>query len=194
LRGIGWARLGFFYPTLLPMVSAATIWMFFFTPNYGLFNTFLRLFGYSGPENWTGNPHLALLAVMIVAIWKNAGFYMLFYLAGLQNLPADVYEAAALDGATWWQSLWRITFPLLRRTTVFVTTVAVIDAFRTVDHVFVLTGGGPSNASNVLLFYLWEQRFQFQNVGKAAAITVIFVAVLLIFTITNFVVSERGEA
>lgn len=193
LRGIGWTRLSFFYPALLPMVSAATIWKFFFTPDYGLFNTALRFFGYSGPENWAGNPSLALLAVVIVAIWKNAGFYMLFYLAGLQNLPADVFEAAALDGANWWQSLWKITFPLLRRTTVFVSTIAVIDAFRTVDHIFVLTGGGPSRASTVLLFYLWEERFQNQNVGSAATITVIFVLVLLVFTITNFLVSEKKE-
>jgi sn-glycerol 3-phosphate transport system permease protein len=194
LTGIGWTRLSFFYPALLRMVSAATIWKFFYTPGYGIFNSTLRFLGYSGPENWTGNPGLALLAVMIVAIWKNAGFYMLFYLAGLQNLPSDVFEAAALDGANWWQSLWRITFPLLRRTTVFISTIAVIDAFRTVDHIFVLTGGGPSRASNVILFHLWEQRFENQDVGIAATITVIFVLVLLGFTVTNFLVSERKEA
>jgi sn-glycerol 3-phosphate transport system permease protein len=173
------------------MVSAATIWLFFFTPGYGLFNSTLRSLGYSGAENWTGNPQLALLAVMIVAIWKNAGYYMIFYLAGLQNLPAEVYEAAALDGANGWQILQKITFPLLRRTTVFITTIAFIDAFRTVDHIFVLTGGGPSFASTVLLFDLWLERFENQNVGVSAAITVIFIIVLLIFTITNFLVSEK---
>jgi sn-glycerol 3-phosphate transport system permease protein len=193
LRGIGWARLAFFHPVLLPMVSAATIWKFFFTPDYGLFNSTLRFFGYSGPENWTGNPDLALLAVMIVAIWKNAGYYMLFYLAGLQNLPTDVFEAAALDGANWWQSLWRIAFPLLRRTTVFITTIAFIDAFRTVDHIFVLTTGGPSRASTVMLYYLWQERFENQDIGIAAALTIIFIAILLIFTVTNFLLSERKE-
>ncbi|RME49759.1 MAG: sugar ABC transporter permease [Caldilineae bacterium] len=193
-RGIGWARLAFFHPTLLPMVSAATIWKFFFTPDYGLFNSTLRFLGYHGPENWTGHPNLALLSIMIVALWKNAGYYMLFYLAGLQNLPADVYEAAALDGANGWQVLWRITFPLLRRTTVFVSTIAFIDAFRTVDHIFVLTAGGPSRASTVLLYYLWQIRFENQDVGMAATLTILFVAVLLVFTITNFVVSEREGA
>ena len=112
---------------------------------------------------------------------------------GLQNLPSDVYEAAALDGANGWQILWRITFPLLRRTTVFITTVAFIDAFRTVDHIFVLTGGGPSFASTVLLFDLWLERFENQNIGVSAAITVIFVIVLLVFTVTNFLVSEQRE-
>lgn len=193
LRLTGFFRLAFFHPMVLPMVSAATIWLFFFAPDYGLFNTGLRLFGYHGAENWTGNPSLALLAVMIVAIWKNAGYYMIFYLAGLQNLPADVYEAAALDGANGWQTLWQITFPLLRRTTVFITTVAFIDAFRTVDHIFVLTSGGPSFASTVLLYDLWLERFENQNIGVSAAITVIFVIVLLFFTVTNFLAAERKE-
>jgi len=191
MKGIGLARLAFFHPTILPMVSAATIWMFFFTPDYGLFNTALTSLGYHGPQNWTGNPHLALLAVMIVAVWKNAGYYMIFYLAGLQNLPSDVFEAAALDGANGWQVLWRITFPLLRRTTLFISTIAFIGAFQTVDHIFVLTKGGPSQASTVLLFNLWQERFENQDVGTAAAITVILIVCLLAFTITNFVLSER---
>ncbi len=193
MRGIGLARLGFFYPTILPMVSAATIWLFFFTPDYGLLNSALHLWGYHGPENWTGNPNLALPAVMIVSVWKNAGYYMIFYLAGLQSLPTDVFEAAALDGANWWQTLWRITFPLLRRTTLFVTTIAFIGAFQTVDHIFVLTQGGPSRASTVLLYYLWQERIENQNVGSAAAITVILVAILLVFAIINQTLSERKE-
>jgi sn-glycerol 3-phosphate transport system permease protein len=170
VRGIGFFRLAFFHPMVLPMVSAATIWLFFFTPDYGLFNTALRFLGYSGPENWTGNPNLALLSVVIVAVWKNSGYYMVFYLAGLQNLPVDVYEAAAL-----------------------ITIVAFIDSFRTVDHIFVLTSGGPSRSSTVLLFELWLERFEFQDIGISAAITVIFVIVLLAFTITNFITSERKE-
>ena len=193
VRGIGLFRLAFFHPMVLPMVSAATIWLFFFTPDYGLFNSALRILGYSGPENWTGNPNLALLSVVLVAVWKNSGYYMVFYLAGLQNLPVDVYEAAALDGANGWQTLWKITFPLLRRTTVFIIIVAFIDSFRTVDHIFVLTSGGPSRSSTVLLFELWLERFEFQDIGISAAITVIFVIVLLAFTITNFITSERKE-
>ena len=193
-RGLGLVRLAFFYPTVLPMVSAATIWMFFLTPDYGIFNTALSAIGYTGAQNWTGNPNLALIAIMIVAVWKNAGYYMIFYLAGLQGLPDDVFEAAALDGANWLQTLTRITFPLLRRTTLFISTVAVIGAFQTVDHIYVLTDGGPSRASTVLLYELYEKRFVNFDVGQSAAITVILIAVLLIFTVTNFVLSERrGE-
>lgn len=193
-RGLGLVRLAYFYPTVLPMVSAATIWMFFLTPDYGIFNTTLSAIGYSGPQNWTANPDLALIAVIIVAVWKNAGYYMIFYLAGMQALPSDVFEAAALDGANWFHALVRIMFPLLRRTTLFISTVAVIGAFQTVDHIFVLTDGGPSRASTVLLFELYDQRFNNFDVGQSAAITVVLVVVLLVFTVSNFVISERqGE-
>ncbi len=192
LRAMGVARLAFFYPAMIPLVSAATVWLFFFTPDYGLFNSALRFLGYDGPQNWTGNPTLALWTIMIVIVWKNSGFFMIFYLAGLQSLPVDVFEAAAIDGANSWQSLWRMAFPLLRRTTLFVTTVAFIGAFRDIDHVFVLTNGGPSESSSVLLFHLWHVRFENSDVGQAAAITIILIVALLAFTISNFVVSERG--
>jgi len=192
LKGIGFARLFLFHPTVLPMVSVATIWLFLFTPDYGLFNTILSFFGYRGPQNWTGNPSLALPAIMIVSVWKNAGFYMVFYLAGLQNLPGQIYEAARLDGAGPITTTLRITLPLLRRTTLFVTTIAFIGAFQTVDHVFVLTQGGPSDASNILLYYLWQVRFQYLDVGRASAVTVVLIFLLLIFTVSNFVLSERG--
>jgi sn-glycerol 3-phosphate transport system permease protein len=130
---------------------------------------------------------------MIVAVWKNAGYFMIFYLAGLQALPSDVFEAAAIDGAGWWSMLWRMAFPLLRRTTLFISTIATIGAFQTVDHIFVLTQGGPSRASTVLLYYLWEERFQNLNVGRASALTVVLVILLLVFTITNFLLSEQKE-
>ncbi len=184
-------RIAIFHPTILPMVSAATIWMFFLTPDYGLFNTFLRFFGYSGPENWAANPNMALWSLVLIAFWKDAGFYMIFYLAGIQNLPGDVYEAAKLDGAGPLTIFFKFTVPLLRRTTLFVTTVAVIGAFRTVDHVFIVTQGGPSSRSSLLLYHLWQVRFEYLNIGQASTITVLLVALLLAFTISNFVISER---
>ena len=154
----------------------------------------MRFLGYSGPENWTANPNLALLSVMIVAVWKNAGYYMIFYLGRVCKVcRTDVFEAAAIDGANWWQSLWRIAFPLLRRTTLFISIIAFIGAFQTVDHIFVLTQGGPSRASTVLLYYLWEERFQNLNVGRASAITVILVILLLAFTISNFLLADQKE-
>ncbi len=192
-KGIGYFRLAFFHPSILPMVSAATIWMFFLTPDYGLFNTSLSLLGYSGPQNWTANPNLALFAVMIIAFWKNAGYYMIFYLAGLQNLPASIYEAAKLDGAGYLRTTFSITLPLLKRSTLFISTIAFISAFQTIDHIFVLTKGGPSGKSTVLLYYLWQTRFENLDVGKASAVTIILVVILLAFTMSNIVLSEKKE-
>ena len=186
-------RIAIFHPAILPMVSAATVWMFFLTPDYGLFNRFLEFFGYRGPENWLSHPDLALVSLIIVAFWKDAGFYMIYYLAGVQSLPEDVFEALKLEGAGRITTFFRFTLPLLRRTTLFVTTIAVIGAFRAVDHVFVMTQGGPSERSTLLLFHLWQVRFESLDIGRASAITVVLIAMLLAFTISNFLLSERRD-
>jgi sn-glycerol 3-phosphate transport system permease protein len=191
--GVGFFRLAMFHPTVLPMVSAATIWMFFLTPGYGLWNQALRLFGYAGPQNWTGNPKLALVGLILVAFWKNVGFLMLFFLAGLQNLDRSVIEAARLDGAGGLRLVAKVILPLIRRQTLFVTTIAFIGAFQTVDHVFVLTQGGPSGTSSLLLYYLWHLRFERMDIGGSDAVTVIIILALLIFTVGNFLVSEHHE-
>ena len=193
-RGQTAFRLALFHPNILPMVSAATLWLFFFTPGYGLLNQALRFFGYTGAENWTGNPDLALLSLVIVGVWKQTGFYMLFLLAGLQAMDRSVIEAARIDGAQGLRLLGGIIMPLIRRSFLFTSTVAFISAFQTADHVFVVTKGGPSDASKILLFELWQLRFENLNVGAAQAVTVILVAILLVFTISNFLVSERHES
>ncbi|MCC6615784.1 MAG: sugar ABC transporter permease [Anaerolineae bacterium] len=191
LRWIGLARVAFFYPTMLPLVSAATIWLFFFTPDYGLWNVALKALGYSGPQNWIINRSLGLWALMIVSIWKNAGYLMIFYLAGLQGLPQDVYEAADLDGAGWLTKMFRITLPLLRRTTLFVSVIAIITSFQNVDHAFVLTNELVTGEADLLLYEIYKQRFVLGNYGFANALTVVMIVVLLVFTMTNFYLSER---
>lgn len=192
-RGIGFARIALFYPTMLPMVSAATIWLFFFTPEYGLWNSALRMFGYNGAENWVINRDLALYALIIVYIWKNTGYFMIFYLAGLQSLPEDIYEAADLDGANWLTKTIRITLPLLRRTTLFITVVAIINAFQNIDHALVLTNELVTGEADLLLFEIYQQRFELQNYGFANALTVFMIALLLLFTIANFLLSEQSD-
>jgi sn-glycerol 3-phosphate transport system permease protein len=193
LTGIAWARVAFFYPTMLPLVSAATIWLFFFTPDYGLWNVALRFLGYSGPENWTINKNLGLIALMIVAIWKNAGYFMIFYLAGLQNLSEEIYEAADLDGANWLTKMTRITLPLLRRTTLFVSVIAIITAFQNIDHAFVITYELVTGEADLMLYEIYKQRFVLQNYGFANALTVVMILVLLVFTLSNFFLSERSD-
>lgn len=193
LKGLAFFRLAVFHPTVLPLVSAATIWMFFLTPGYGLWNQLLRLFGYSGPQNWAGNPSLALFALALVAFWKNVGFLMLFFLTGLQNLDRSLIEAARLDGAGGLRLVTGIILPLIRRQTLFVTTIAFIGAFQTVDHVFVLTQGGPSGTSTLPLYYLWQLRFERLDIGRGDAVTVMLIFALLAFTVTNTLISERHE-
>ncbi len=189
-RALGLYRLAFFYPTVLPMVSAATIWLFMYTPGYGLVNLLLQAF-HIPSQNFLGEANLALGALMILGIWKQTGYFMIFYLAGIQGLPHDIFEAADLDGAGAVSQARYLTLPLLTGTTLFVTTIAVVNAFETVDQIYIMTGGGPVNATNMLLFHLWETLFNFYNTGQASAISVILIAVLLIFTVTNYVYSER---
>ncbi len=189
-RALGLYRLAFFYPTVLPMVSAATIWLFMYTPGYGLLNVFIEFF-HIPSQNWLGDPKLALIALMILGVWKQTGYFMVFFLAGMQGLPHDVFESAKLDGANIVQSTLAITLPLLMGTTLFVTTIAVINAFETVDQIYIMTGGGPVNATNMLLFDLWQTLFSYLDVGRASAISVILVVMLLVFTAVNFISTER---
>lgn len=189
-RSRGLYRLAFFYPAVIPMVSAATIWLFMYTPGYGLVNVFIQFF-HIPSQNWLGNPNLALIALMILGIWKQTGYYMVFYLAGLQGLPHDIFESAKLDGANAVQSVRYLSLPLLGGTTLFVTTIAVINAFETVDQIYIMTGGGPINATSMMLFDLWQTLFSYLDVGKASAMSVILIAFLLIFTVINFATSDR---
>ncbi|MGA8009697.1 MAG: sugar ABC transporter permease [Thiomonas sp.] len=171
------ARMAYFTPTVLPLVAAANIWLFFYTPGYGLLDRCLHLLGLQG-HNWLGEPSTALWAVTAVAAWKQAGFFMIFYLAALQNIPSQLVEAARIEGASRWQVFRRVTLPLIGPTTLFILINAVIGAFSLVDALFVLTNGGPDNASNLLLYYIYQNAFQYWDTGYAAALTVVLIALL----------------
>ena len=177
LPGRAALRMAYFLPTMLPMIAVANIWLFFYTPDYGLFDRIVGFFG-GGRHNWLGDPATALPAMMLVAVWKEAGFFMIFYLAALQTMPTDLKEAAALEGSSWWNYFRRVTLPLLMPTTLFVLVNAVINAFRVIDHVVVMTRGGPDNATTLLLFYIYETGFRFWDTGSAAAATVVLLAIL----------------
>lgn len=183
-------RMSFFLPTVLPMIAVANIWIFFYTPGYGLINQILQAIGLRG-QNWLGDPQLALGAVIVVAIWKEAGFFMIFYLAALQTLSPTYKEAAQIEGASSWYFFRRIQWPLLMPTTIFVLVNAAINAFRMVDHIFVMTKGGPDNASSLLLFYLYEVGFKFWDQGYASALTVVLLAILAIVGLVQFFVLDR---
>jgi len=190
LPGRGFLRLAYFTPTVLPMIAVANIWLFFYTPEYGLLEQFTNALGF-GRHNWLGSKSTALPALMAVTIWKEAGFFMIFYLAALQSMSPHLAEAAAIEGASRAYFFRRITFPLLMPTTLFVLVNAVINAFRLVDHVVVMTRGGPDNATALLLYYIFEIGFRFWDSSYAAALTMVLLTLLAVVAILQFVFLER---
>lgn len=190
IAGRAFLRMAYFTPTVLPMIAVANIWLFFYTPQYGLLEQITAALGLPA-HNWLGSPSTALGAVTVVAVWKEAGFFMIFYLAALQTLNPSLREAAAIEGASRWYFFRRVQWPLLMPTTLFVLVNAVINAFRMVDHLFVLTRGGPDNASTLLLYRLYEVGFQFWDTGYAAAMTVVLVVVLASVALFQFFVLDK---
>jgi len=155
------------FPTMVPLVAVCSLFFFIFLPGVGLFDYYLGKIGLQG-ANWLGNPDVALWSLIGISVWKNAGFYMLFYIAGLQNVPRDTIEAAMIDGANAWQRLRFVILPALAPTTAFVVVIALIQLLTNVDHVIVLTRGGPSNATNLLLYYIFQSAHENFEYGKAA--------------------------
>jgi sn-glycerol 3-phosphate transport system permease protein len=190
LPGRGFLRLAYFTPTVLPMIAVANIWLFFYTPGYGLLEQITGAFGLPS-HNWLGSQSTALPALMVVTVWKEAGFFMIFYLAALQSMSPHLAEAAAIEGASRSYFFRRITLPLLMPTTLFVLINAVINAFRVVDQIVVMTRGGPDNATALLLYYIFEIGFRFWDSSYAAALTMVLLTLLAAAAILQFVFLER---
>jgi sn-glycerol 3-phosphate transport system permease protein len=191
LRGRAFLRLAYFTPTILPMIAVANIWLFFFTPTYGLLEQItVDLLGLPS-HNWLGTPSTVLGCLIVVTIWKEAGFFMIFYLAALQSIPPALAEAAAIEGAGRWYYFRRVLFPLLMPTTLFVLVNAVINSFRLVDHIIVMTRGGPDNASSLLLYYIYDVAFKFWDSSYASALTIVLLALLAGAAILQFAFLER---
>jgi ABC-type sugar transport system permease subunit len=179
---LGWLRGAYrvtaFYPTMIPMAAAAMLWVWMLNPGIGLINHYLAFLGLPRIE-WLYNMDWALPAIMLTAIWKNFGYFMLIYLAGLQNLPGELYESASLEGAGFGQKLWHITLPLLAPTSVFVIVVGIITSFNVFDLVHLMTQGGPGNRTNVMVYYIYQNAFRFSDYGMGSALTVVFVGAIL---------------
>lgn len=190
LVGRSLLRLAYFVPTILPMIAVANIWLFFFTPEYGLIEQIRSFFGFSG-INWLGSESTALFCIIVVGIWKDAGFFMIFYLAALQHIPPSLGEAAILEGASRFYYLRKIVIPLLMPTTLFILINATINAFRMIDHLFILTKGGPNNASMLLLYYIYEVSFQFWDTGYGSVLTIALLMILGFIALFQFGILER---
>lgn len=190
LPGTAFMRLSFFLPTMLPMIAVANIWLFFYAPGIGLASQILGIFGLPS-INFLGQTETALGSMMFVAIWKEAGLFMIFYLAALQSVPTNLKDAAKLEGAGRIRVFIDVVLPLLRPTTIFVAVNALINAFRVVDHVVVMTEGGPNNSSALLLYYIYEVTFRQRDFAYGATLTVLMVVLLGTLAVIQFWVLNR---
>ena len=190
---LGLWRFAVFYPSLLPLIGAASIWSFIFSNSISLANAILKTFGHQG-LNWLGDRNLVLLSVIIVNIWKQDGYFMIFFLAGLQNISRDIYEAASLDGAGPTQQFAYLNLPLLRRTVLFVVVIAFTVAFQAVEQLQALGEGGPADSANLLRYLVFQNISERRNWGYVNAMTIILIGVVLIFTLSNFLLFERDES
>lgn len=181
MRGI------FFLPTVVPLAVLSAVWLWIYDPAFGLMNYALRWLGLPTSQ-WLHSAASALWAIILMMIWQTTGYNMVILLAGLQNIPEDLYEAARLDGAGSFTLLWRITLPLLSPTIFFLVIVSTIQAFRVFDPIFVMSlgTGGPANSTATLVFYLYRQAFMFLEIGYGSAIACLIVAISLVFTGLQF--------
>jgi len=191
LRGITFFRTVYFLPVVSSMIAVALVWSWMFNPRYGLLNTLLHsLFGIQGPA-WLDDTSWALPAMVIVTVWKGLGYSMVIFLAGLQNIPVDLYHAATLDGAGAWARFRHVTLPLLSPTTFFVLVITLINAFQVFEQTYVLTKGGPANSTVTLSYYVYQNAFQFFHMGLAAAVSYVLFALLFGVTLLQFRLQRR---
>jgi multiple sugar transport system permease protein len=183
-------RLAFFVPVVTVTVAVALIWKWLYDPFAGLIDELLRLVGVQGPS-WLSDPHWAMPALILMSVWKGFGYNMVLFLAGLQGIPSTMYEAATIDGASPWQRFWRITLPLLSPTMFFAVVMTVISSFQVFDQAYVMTGGGPANATNTIVLYIYQNGFQFFRMGYASAIAWVLFALIFIITLVQLRTQNR---
>lgn len=190
LRMRGFFRTAFFLPVVTSMVAAALIWGWLYHPDIGLLNYALSLIGIQGAR-WLEDPDTALSALVMVGVWKNAGYNMLIFLAGLSGISSEVIEAAKLEGANAWHRIRYVLVPMLAPVIFFVTVITTISAFQIFEQTYILTKGGPANSTLTLSYYIWQMAFQFFDMGQASAMAYVLFAVLAILTLIQFWVRKR---
>lgn len=172
----------YFLPVVTSWVAVSLVWKWLFNPSYGLLNYLLSLININGPQ-WLEDPKTAMIAIILTSVWKDIGFIMVLYLGGLQGIDLSYYEAAKIDGASEQQQFWKITLPLLKKTTFFVLTISLINSFQVFDQVNIMTGGGPGNATSVVVQSVYNHAFRYFQMGYATAESWILFIVILVVTI-----------
>ena len=186
-------RLAFFLPYILPSAVIALIWLFLYEPGYGIIDGFFNLIGVTAP-GWVSDPNVALYSIVIVTVWWTLGFNFVLYLAGLQDINPDLYEAAGLDGASQWQQTWRITIPMLGRTTTLVTVLQIIASLKVFDQIYLILAGGPNYSSRPAIEWIYDTAFTSQRVGYASAASFILFIVILIVSFVWLALVRRQES
>ena len=190
LRGIRWFRIAYYTPVIISMVVAGIAWKALYASD-GILNQLLKIGGFTDGIPWLTSPDLALWSVMLVTIWKGLGYYMVIYLAGLQGIPVDLYEAAAIDGSDGWQKHWDITIPLMRPYLSLVAVISSISAMKVFEEVYIMTQGGPLNHSKTVVYYVYEKAFQDLEINYASAIGLVLFLFILILSIINLKISRN---
>jgi putative chitobiose transport system permease protein len=190
LRGITWFRAAFYTPVIVSLVVAGIAWRALYASN-GFFNQLLRQWGLGDGIPWLTDPSLAIWSVMLVTIWKGLGYYMVIYLAGLQAISPELYEAASLDGADGWRQHLDITVPLMRPYILLVSVISAISATKVFEEIYVMTQGGPLNASKTVVYYLYEQAFQNLEISYACTIGLVLFLVIFVLSLFNLYLSRK---
>jgi multiple sugar transport system permease protein/alpha-1,4-digalacturonate transport system permease protein len=193
LAGLGFFRTAFFLPYVTSLVAVAVVWNMLFNPTSGPVNQFLQFLGVTDPPGWTSSTAWAMPAVIVASVWRDMGYYMVLFLAGLQTIPTELYEAARVDGANAWQRFWNITLPGLRPTTFFVLIMCTVASFKVFDLIVVMTDGGPGRATKVLSQLIYEEGIREGRFGLASAISLVLFVLVAGFTVIQFLLQRRRE-
>jgi len=193
LKGIGFFRVALFFPYITSLVAVAVVWNMLFSPDNGPINQFLHTIGIANAPGWTSSSDWALPAVIITSVWRDMGYYMVLYLAGLQAIPAELYEAAEVDGASAWQRFWNVTIPSLRPTTFFVVVMLTVSSFKVFDLIVVMTNGGPGRSTPVLSQLIYQEGIGEGKFGYSSAISLVLFLIVLTVTVVQFKIQQRRE-
>ncbi len=204
LRGVTLYRTTYYLPVVTSLVAVSMVWMWLYDPTYGLLNYGLELFSRAltvvarhrvviPPQTWLADPGEAMPAIIAMSIWRGLGYNMVIYLAGLQGIPDHLYEAATIDGASRWQQFWAITWPLLKPTTAFILVISVIGASQVFAQVYVMTNGGPNNATTTIVHQIFQNAFSFLKMGYASAMAFVLFALIFLLSLITLRLTRGGE-
>jgi len=204
LRGITLYRTTYYLPVVTSLVAVSMVWLWLYDPSYGLLNYGLELLSRAAsfllrrevtipPQTWIANPGQAMAAIVMMSIWRGLGYNMVIYLAGLQGIPQHLYEAAIIDGASAWQRFWTITWPLLKPTTAFILVISVIGASQVFAQVYVMTNGGPNNATTTIVHQIFQHAFSFLKMGYASAMAFVLFGLIFLLSLINLRLLRGGE-